>query len=185
MAIKLTPRRITVDEYHKMAEVGILAEHERTELINGEIVCMAAVGGRHVEVVRKLTHLLVRAAGDEWEVSVQSPVSLPPDGEPEPDFALVRSRSYGGNLPRAEDVLLLIEVSDTSLAYDEGIKLPLYARAAIPEAWIVDINGKTIKRHSEPVNSIYTSSRTAGPGMVIESAVLPGVTLDVDSILEA
>lgn len=184
MAVKLTPRRITVDEYHKMAEVGILAEDEPIELINGEIVCMSPIGGRHVEVVQKLTHLLVRAAGDDWRVNVQSPISLPPDGEPQPDFALVRARSYGRMLPRAEDVLLVIEVSDTSLAYDEVIKLPLYARAEIREAWIVDINGKAIKRHAEPVNGLYTSTRTAGAGMRIESGVLPGLTLEVDAILD-
>jgi Uma2 family endonuclease len=184
MATELTPRRITVDEYHRMAEVGILSEDERTELIDGEILCMSPLGGRHVEVVGKPNHLLVQAAGDAWRVNVQCPIALPPYGEPQPDFAVVRTRSYGRMLPEAEDVLMVIQVSDTSLSYDQEIKLPLYAQAAIPEAWIIDINGRTVKRHSEPVNGFYTSTKTAGPGMEIESAVLPGQTLDVDAILD-
>ncbi len=184
MAIKLAPRRITVDEYHKMAAVGILAEDEHTELIDGEILQMSPIGGRHVEVVRKLNHLLVRAVGDDWGVNVQSPIALPPYGEPEPDFALVQSRSYRGEIPRPADVLLVMEVSDTSLSYDQETKLPMYAEQAIPEAWIIDITGRIIKRHSEPVNGIYTSTKTAGPGMAIESAVLPSFKLVLDDILD-
>jgi Uma2 family endonuclease len=183
MATELTPRRFTVDEYHRMVEAGILSEDERIELIHGEILRMSPIGGRHVEIVGKLTHLLVQAAGTAWRVNVQSPISLPPYGEPQPDFALVQSRSYGGMLPRPEDVLMVIEVADTSLSYDQEIKLPLYAQAAIPEAWIVDTNAATVKRHSEPMSGIYTSTKTAGPDMEIESAVLAGLNLNVDSIL--
>jgi Uma2 family endonuclease len=134
MATKLTPRRITVDEYHRMAEAGILSEDECTELINGEILRMSPVGGRHVEVVGKLTHLLVQAAGNAWRVNVQSPISLPPYGEPQPDSALVQSRSYGGKLPQAEDVLVVVEVSDTSLSGSSGNSMQLWE----PRRFLVD-----------------------------------------------
>lgn len=184
MATGLTHRRITVDEYHKMAEAGILSEDEHTELINGEIIQMSAMGGRHVEAVRKLNHLLVRAAGDDWGVNVQCPISMPPYGEPEPDLALVKARPYGGKLPQPEDVLLVIEVADTSLSYDQETKLPMYAEREIPEAWIADIKNKILKRNSDPLNGIYTSTKTAGPGMEIESTVLPGLRLRVDEILD-
>lgn len=184
MATELAHRRITVDEYHKMAEAGILSEDEHTELIDGEIIQMSAMGGRHVEAVRRLTHLLVRAAGDDWGVNVQSPISMPPYGEPEPDFAVVKARPYGGQLPQPDDVLLVIEVADTSLTYDQDIKLPMYAEREIPEAWIADIKNKTLKCHSDPIHGIYTSTKTAGPGMEIESTVLPGLRLRVDEILD-
>lgn len=185
MATELVHRRITVDEYHKMAEAGILSEDEHTELIDGEIIQMSAVGGRHVETVRKLNHQLVRASGDEWGVNVQSPISMPPYGEPEPDLAVVKNRPYGGRLPQPEDTLLVMEVSDTSLTYDQETKLPMYAEKEIPEAWIADIKGRTLKRHSEPINGIYTLTKTAGLGMEIESTVLPGLKLRVDEILDA
>jgi Uma2 family endonuclease len=184
MAVKLTPRRLTVEEYDRMGEVGILTEDERTELIDGEIVCMSPIGGPHVEVVMKLNHLLVDAAGAEWRVSVQNPISLPPHAEPQPDFSVVRARRYGRSLPRAEDVLLVIEVSDTSLAYDREIKLPLYAGAGIPEAWIIDINNRTVSRYTQPEHGLYAKSRTAEPGMKIDSTVLAGLTIEVDGILD-
>jgi Uma2 family endonuclease len=184
MAVKLTPRRLTVDEYDRMGEVGILTEDERTELIDGEIVCMSPIGGPHVEAVMKLNHLLVNAAGAEWRVSVQNPISLPPHAEPQPDFSLVRARRYGRSLPRAEDVLLVIEVSDSSLAYDREIKLPLYAAAGIVEAWIIDINSGAIVRYRQPERGRYTMTETAGPGMLIESMVRSGLTLAVDDTLD-
>jgi len=184
MAVNLIPRRITVDEYQKMAEVGILAEDERTELINGEIIQMSAIGGDHVEAVSRLIVPLVRAVGTEWRVNPQSPIALPPYGEPEPDFSVVRARSYRGQVPRPDDVLLVIEVSDTSLRYDRETKLPMYAEYGIPEAWIVDINGKTITRYSEPVSRAYAVGKSAGPGMELGSIVLPALTIRVDEILD-
>ncbi len=176
-------RRITVDEYHKMAEAGILGEDDRVELIGGEIVQMSPVGGRHVEVVGKLTRLLVRAAGDEWRVNVQSPISVPPYGEPEPDLAVVREREYGLELPTPKDVLLIIEVADTSLEHDSRVKLPLYASVGIPEAWLVDLEGGLVERRTDPSNGRYRSTYTAGPGESIESGVLAGLVLNAGEVL--
>ena len=116
MAVPIARRRFTVEDYHRMAEAGILGEDDRVELIAGEIVEMSPVGGRHVEAVSRFTRLLSRQVGDGMLVNVQSPIRLANDGEPEPDLAVVRDRAYGGELPTAADVLLVIEVADTSLA---------------------------------------------------------------------
>ena len=118
---RVTRRRFTVREYHRMAEAGILHEDDRVELIEGELIEMAAIGTRHFTCVNGLTRFLVRSVGDEAIVSVQNPVRLDEYGEPQPDLAVIRPRDYRESLPTPEDVLLLIEVSDTTLAYDRGV----------------------------------------------------------------
>jgi Uma2 family endonuclease len=176
-------RRFTVEEYHRMAEAGILREDDRVELIGGEIVEMSPIGGRHAACVREINHLLGRQLGDELRVDVQSPVRLSEDEEPQPDLAVIRTRAYAGSLPIPEDVLLLIEVADTSLAYDRNVKLPLYARFRIPEVWLVDLNGGIIERHTEPSEAGYRLLRRAGRGESLESAVLPVLVIPVDAAL--
>jgi hypothetical protein len=124
---QVTRWRFTVHDYHRMGEAGILHEDDRVELIEGEIVEMAAIGTRHFSCVNRLNWLLVMSVGDEAVVSVQNPVRLNEHTEPQPDLTVIRPRNYTESLPVPEDVLLLIEVSDTTLAYDRNIKLPLYA----------------------------------------------------------
>jgi Uma2 family endonuclease len=136
-------RRFTVHDYHRMGEAGILHEDDRVELIEGELVEMTAIGTRHFSCVNRLNRLLVMHVGDDAIVSVQNPVRLNEYNEPQPDLTVIRPRDYLESLPKPEDVLLLIEVSDTTLAYDRGVKLPLYARAGIREVWIVDLLGET------------------------------------------
>jgi Uma2 family endonuclease len=126
-------RRFTVHDYHRMGEAGILHEDDRVELIEGEIVEMAAIGTRHFSCVNRLNRLLVMSVGDEAVISVQNPVRLNEHTELQPDLAVIRARDYRESLPEPDDVLLLIEVSDTTLAYDRGVKLPLYAKAGITE----------------------------------------------------
>jgi Uma2 family endonuclease len=176
-------RRFTVDEYHRMAESGILHEDDRVELIGGEIVEMSPIGGRHAACVREINHLLGRQVSDELRVDVQSPVKLSEQEEPQPDLAVIRARGYGSSLPTPEDVLLLIEIADTSLAYDREVKLPLYARSGIAEVWLVDLNGGIFERHTEPSEEGYRLVRRAGRGESLESAVLPALTLPVDVVL--
>ncbi len=166
-----------------MGEAGILHEDDRVELIGGEIVQMAAIGTRHFTCVNALTRLLVRAVGDEAIVSVQNPVRLDEHNEPQPDLAVIRARSYRESLPTPEDVLLLIEVSDTTLAYDRNVKLPLYARSGIPEVWIVDLTDETIERHTEPSGNDYRHTEKVRRGETFESAALPGLTLRADIVL--
>ena len=177
--------RFTADEYRKMGEVGILHEDDRVELIGGEIVDMAAIGTRHLACVVSLSHLLVPLSGGKYFVSVQNPISLGPGDEPQPDVSLLkeRPRPDAETPPGPENILLVVEVSDTTLAYDRNVKLPLYAEAGIPEAWIVDLRGETVTRYSGPERGFYASVREHGPGNRVASETVPGLTLSVDEVL--
>jgi Uma2 family endonuclease len=134
--------RITVDEYHRMAEVGLLAPDARVELIEGVIIDMAPIGTFHAVVVDRLNVLLVHAVGEQGIVRVQGPVELSRSTEPLPDFAVLKPRenAYRRAHPQGADTLLAIEVSDTTLRYDRHTKLPLYARHGVQEVWIADVN---------------------------------------------
>jgi Uma2 family endonuclease len=176
-------RRFTVHEYHRMAEAGILHEDDRVELIGGEVMEMNPIGGRHATCVRKLNRILSRQVGDEVFLDIQNPIRLSESHEPQPDLAIIRARDYGDSLPTPEDVLLLIEVSDASLAYDKSVKLPLYARFGIPEVWILDLNSGTVERHTEPSESGYRLIRRAGKGESVESEAVSGLSVKVDDIL--
>ncbi len=180
---EVTRRRFTVHEYHRMGEAGILHEDDRVELIEGEIIEMAAIGTRHFSCVNGLTRLLVRGVGDAAIVSVQNPVRLDEHTEPQPDLAVLRTRDYRRSLPGPEDVLLLIEVSDTTLPYDRGVKLPLYARAGIREVWVVDLASEVLELYTDPSGDGYRSSKQARRGETVESTALPELALRVDTIL--
>lgn len=147
-----TRRRFTRAEYYRMAEVGILGEDDRVELIEGEIVEMCPIGRRHVAFVGNLGQLLTVRLVSRALVFVQSPVVLTEDTEPQPDLAVVRRRAvpYKEREAHADDVLLLIEVADSSLAYDRTTKLRLYAAAGIPEYWIVDCTGEAVEISRDP-----------------------------------
>lgn len=180
----LARKQFTVHEYHRMGEAGILHEDDRVELIEGEIVEMAAIGARHFTCVNSLNRLLMRAVGDESIVSVQNPVRLDERNEPQPDLAVIRARDYRESLPMPEDVLLLIEVSDTTLAYDKNVKLPLYARSGIREVWIVDLAGEMIERHTGPSGDGYRRVEKARQGESLASVVMPELALDVNAVLD-
>lgn len=162
-----------------MAEAWILHEDDRVELLEGEIVEMSPVGGRHARCVTELTRELISLVGEDVRVSPQNPVRLDEHQEPQPDVAVLRAgeRYQAGELPEPEDVLLLIEVTDTSLASDRDVKLPLCARAGIAEVWLVDLNVDLIERHTEPSENGYRLLRRAGRGETLESVVLPTLTL--------
>ena len=182
---EITRRRFTVHEYHRMAEAGILHEDDRVELIDGEIIEMSPIGERHAACVRRLIGLLTRRIGDAAILDVQNPVRLWESAEPQPDLTLLRPRDdlYAAGHPPPEDVLLLIEVSDTSLAYDKNVKLPLYARAGIPEVFVVDLVNEAIERHTEPTEDGYSLVRRARRWEMLESITLPALTLSVDAVL--
>ena len=179
---EIRTRRFTVSEYHRMAEAGILGEDDRVELVGGELVEMTPIGSRHLACVVALNHLLVEASGRRWFVSVQNPVRLSERDEPQPDLSLLRGRPAPAP-PGPEDVLVTIEVSDTTLSYDRNVKLPMYARARIPEAWIVDLTGRKVEVRSDPASDGYRASKTFGPGEVIVSSTAGGISLPVDEVL--
>ena len=183
MVMLMPHHRFTVDEYEQMVEVGILTENDRVELINGEVITMSPIGPRHVDSVAILSRLLTFAVSSDVLVLVQSPIRLPDTTEPEPDIALVRFARYRHALPGPSDILVLIEVSDTTRDYDRNTKLPLYAAAGIPEAWIVDIAADRIERHTEPAADGYQLIRHFGRGTVVESVIIPTLTIPVDEVL--
>lgn len=183
----LVSRRLfTVAEYHRMGEVGIFQEDDRIELIEGEIVQMPAVGSPHVSAVMLLTQLLSQAVGKQAMVSVQNPIRLGDGSEPQPDLALPKPRvdRYRPAIPHADDVLLVIEVSDTTLRYDREVKRPLYARYSIPEMWIVDVTASKVEVCRGPKPDGYASVESVGRDDVLTIAALPGVTIAVRDFLD-
>ena len=141
MTTPIKRRAFSVDEYHAMVEAGILTKHDRVELLDGEIIAMVPIGSGHASCVMRLSELLSEAVGKRAIVSVQSPVRLDEASEPQPDLMLLKRRDdfYAAAHPTPADVLLLIEVSDTTVAFDKNVKLSLYARSMIPEVWIVNL----------------------------------------------
>lgn len=184
-AVGMERRLFTTDEYDRMAEAGILGEDDRVELIGGEVVRMAAMGARHAGCLTDLTRLLPSRLGAPTLLRVQLPVAIPDFDEPEPDLAIVRPRgdAYREGHPTPPDVLLLIEVSDSTLEFDRRVKIPLYARAGIPEAWLVELRNEAIERHTEPSPEGYRSVRRFRRGETVTSAALPSLVLAVDEVL--
>ena len=183
--VAVARRLFTRQEYHRMGEVGILKETDRVELIRGEIVEMSPIGRRHYAFVNNLSRLLTLALGDRAIVAVQGPIALADDTEPEPDIAVIRRRtpSYKDREAYAEDAFLLIEVAETSLAYDRSTKLKLYAVAGIPEYWIVDCVAESIEIHRTPnVDGYREVVRVAAPTATVALQAFPDVVLTLAEI---
>jgi Uma2 family endonuclease len=177
--------RLTVEQYHRMAETGVLARDARVELIEGVIVEMAPIGSRHAATVNKLNRALIAAVGARAIVSVQNPIRLGDRSEPQPDLALLRPREdfYADAPPTSADRLLIIEVSQATAAYDRQIKVPLYAQHGVPEVWIVDLDFSLVRFYRTPQADRYadiTATETPGPTPVL---MLPGVTIDLSGLL--
>ncbi|WP_234553660.1 Uma2 family endonuclease [Thermus caliditerrae] len=178
-------RRFSAEEYHRLAQAGVLQEDEPVELIRGEILEMSPIGSRHAAVVNRLARFFIRALEDEALVSVQNPLRLGPDSEPQPDLALLRPKEddYATRLPQEQDVLLLVEVAEASLAYDLEVKLPLYASHGIPEVWVVDLGQGRVRVFRNPKGRAYRESLTAGPADTLSPLLLPNVALPLEKIL--
>ena len=178
-------RRITVAEFERMIAANVWPEDERIELIQGELIDMSPINARHVYAVNALTEIFIRRLANRAWVSSQNPVQLTEELRPQPDVALVRppARRYRQQLPAPADVLLLVEVCDTTLAYDRDEKLPLYARAGIPEVWLVDLNANTISVYREPRHGAYAQLTTVGREAEIAPGEFPEVKVKVDDIV--
>jgi Uma2 family endonuclease len=185
MSIQLIRHRFTADEYHQMAEAGVLRDDDRVELIEGEIVDMTPIGPRHGAVVDRLNQALVKACGGRAIVRVQGSIRLGLHSEPQPDIVLLRPRAdfYETAVPGPESVLLLVEVADTSLPYDREVKLRLYARAGIREVWLVDLTRNQVEVHLEPAPDGYRRSETRRAGDRLAPTALPEVSLSPAEIL--
>jgi Uma2 family endonuclease len=152
--------RFTVDDYYRMGEVGILAADARVELIDGEVIEMPPIDPAHASLVTDLQNRLIATVGQRAIVRVQNPVHLGRHDEPQPDIALVTppASKYRRRHPDATDVLLLIEVAETSLRVDRDLRLGLYARCAIPEVWLVDLKAGRVTRFRNPGETRYGES---------------------------
>jgi Uma2 family endonuclease len=185
MAVQLLKRLFTVEEYHRMAEAGILSEDDRVELLEGEITAMAPIGSRHQACVDRLTELFSAQVQRRAVVRVQGPIRLGERSEPQPDLALLRRRPdfYASSHPGPEDTLLVVEVAETSAAYDREVKVPLYARFGVPEVWLVDLAGEQLEVFRQPSPQGYQDLRTLRRGEAVAPLLLPDLSLAVDALL--
>lgn len=173
-------RLFTVEDYYAMARAGILGEDDRVELIEGEIVVMSPASSPHAGCVNVLNRMLVQAAGDRAVVAAQQPLRLSELSEPEPDVAVLRWRDdcYRGRHPGPADALLVIEVARSSLHFDRGVKLPLYARHSVPVAWIVDLEANRVEVHRLPGPDGYAESSTRSGS---DRLPVPGLDLEIEA----
>jgi Uma2 family endonuclease len=175
----------TVDEYYRMAEAGILGEDDRVELLDGEIVQMSPIGSRHSACVDRLTRKLTQIPEERAIVRVQNPIRLSERSELQPDLCLLRPRQdyYSSAHPRPGDTFLVVEVAETSFEWERDVKLPLYARAAVPEVWLVDLDGRRVHAFRQPSGDGYRSVRGTDPGDELVPQAFPEVRIPVDEIL--
>lgn len=172
---EIRPHRFTGAEFRRMYESGLVPR--RSQLIRGEIYFMAAMGAAHTDALRILNKLLLRAYGDVTAITQQSPVAIWDDSEPEPDFALLKP-DYPGGIPKAKDVLLVIEISDSTLKFDREKKLPDYARSGIPEAWILNLNDHQLEVYRQPDGEQYLQVQIVKPETTFAPLFAPDVKLE-------
>jgi len=171
----------TVEEYEAMGRAGVFPEGKRLELLGGEIVEMTPIGSPHASMVKRLNFLLVAGLGDQAIVGVQDPIVLSDLSEPQPDLAVLRPRPdfYRAGHPSPGDVLLVIEVADTTGRWDRMVKRPLYAAAGVPEVWIVDVTARLVEVALEPAGDGYRSIRQVGIGEAVSPAAFPNLSIAV------
>jgi Uma2 family endonuclease len=176
--------RISTDRYQMMIAAGVLTKYDRIELIEGDMLDMAPLGSSHVAITSRLHEFFVLAAGRSATVVSGGPVNLGHFSEPQPDLMLLKRRAdfYSGKLPEAPDVLLLIEVSDSSLAFDLGAKLNLYARYGVSEYWVIDLEGRRVLCHREPTPKGYARKTEHATGDTLAPLAFPGLKVAVDEI---
>jgi Uma2 family endonuclease len=177
--------KLSVSDYYRMGDAGILNEDDRIELIEGELIDMAPIGSRHVAAVMRLTHVLTQVVSNQAYVSVQNPLLLSGHSVPQPDFLVLKRRTdfYSDGLPKPEDVYWLIEVSDSTIDYDRKTKLPLYAQHGIPEVWIINLNNLSLERYSQPNETGYGHCETLDKTGKISPTALPDVVINLSRIL--
>jgi Uma2 family endonuclease len=185
MSVQTVRLRFTVDDYYRMIDLGMIKNVERAEIIEGELIKRMPIGNRHAACVKRLDELLRDELGKTVTYSVQDPITLDQFNEPQPDIALLKRRDdfYGGKTPLAEDVLLLIEVSDSTLDYDRNRKIPLYAKHEISEVWLINLLKGTIEMHYQPLEYSFNIVKVFRRGETVQSEALPNLSLEVDKIL--
>ena len=171
---------LTTQQYHLMHEAGVFPHGDRLELINGEIKTMSPIGRKHVACIIRLVKLFEKKLGDRFMISAQNSVRLNNHSEPQPDIAILKWRDdfYIEALPTPDDILLIIEVADSTIAYDREIKAPLYAAAGIPEMWLFDVNKKAIEGYSQPSANGYKLIRRYDESDTLSMLAFPDVTFN-------
>jgi Uma2 family endonuclease len=178
---------ISAEEYLRMGEAGVFAPEARLELIEGDIVEMAPIGSPHAGYVRRLERMFFERAAGRASLSGQSPVVISPRSVPQPDLALLHPREddYIQSHPVSSEVFLVVEVADTTLAFDLRVKVPLYARCGIDEAWVVDVNDRVVHVFREPSEDGYRVTFVARAGQSVECAALPGMPIDLTELFRS
>lgn len=182
----LATHRFTVEEYYRMAETGVLRPDARVELLDGEIVDMMPIGPFHAGTTNRLAKHFIRLGGDRWAVSIQSPLRLNQQSEPQPDLMLLKPEKddYTKRHPGPDDVFLLVEVADSTLAMDRSQKIPAYGRAGVREVWLVNLVARTVEVHREPHFTGYGSVTVLGAGESARPEAFPDVAVDIAALLK-
>ena len=185
-AVLLPRHKLDVEAYHRMGQAGILGEDDRIELIDGALIDMAPIAAEHAATVNALAQTLMMACGDRAIVSVQNPVRLDSLNESQPDLMVLRPRAdrYRAGHPGPADVLLLIEVADSSLRLDRQVKLPLYAQAGIAELWIVDLGSRRVDVFRDPAGPGYATTQTYRSGDRVVLGQTPGISVALDRVFD-
>lgn len=181
----LRRHRLTVDQFHRMGEAGVIGPEVRVELVEGEVVEMAPIGTRHAAVVKRLLGMLAGVIAERAVLSVQDPLRLDDHSEPQPDLMLLAPREdfYASAHPGPADVLLLVEVCDTTSRYDRDVKVPLYARHGVAEVWLIDLDERLVHVMRDPRDGRYTQITVSATPGVVAPAALPEATVDLAPLL--
>jgi Uma2 family endonuclease len=185
MSVAVSRRRFTADDYQRMGQAGILCAEDRVELIDGEIIAMTPIGPRHCASVDRATRAFVTKAGDSAIVRVQGSVRLDLHNEPEPDLVLLRPRAdfYASRHPGPDDILLIVEVADSSIDYDREVKSRLYARSGVQQYWLADLIELVLVCYSSPEGGTYQSVRRYTRGQSLAPNLLPECIIAVEDLL--
>ena len=183
--VELARRRFTAAEFFRLVEIGVLAEGDRVELIQGDLIEMSPIYITHISTLNRLVWMLSNALGKQVILSVQNPVQLSEDNLPQPDVAVFRfqEKFYSEQHAKPEDILLIIEVADSSLRYDQRVKSKLYGTAGIADYWIVNLPERQIEVYREPRPNGYRTVTTYAPGETLSPLAFPDVVLQVEQIM--
>lgn len=185
MPVQLLKKLFTVEEYHLMSQSDILSKDDRVELIEGEIIQMAAIGTRHAGCVNRLNRLFSRLPEARVIVTIQNPIQLTQRTEPQPDVALLQPRAdyYSTAHPTPNEVLLLVEVADSSVDYDRDVKLPIYARSLIQEVWLVDLVAECLEVYRQPTPNGYSLMQKFWRDQEVSPLAFPDLAVRIEFLL--
>jgi Uma2 family endonuclease len=184
MAVQITRWQFTADDYERMVETGILGKNDRVELIDGEVIAMSPIGPPHAGIVNRLNAVLSSRLADTAIVSVQNPIRLNDYSEPQPDLAILQPNHdyYAHAHPTPADILLLVEVADSSFEYDSEEKMPRYAQNAIPEVWLIDVEHQMVTQYAHPLITGYRHQVKLVRGQILTSQTITGLEIAINAI---